>query len=376
MRRTQLAILILVAVVLGAAAWLLVSRSTTSWQSNTGKKSDKVINLPINDVAAIRIKQPEGEVNLVKKADKWVVKERADYPASFDTISTFLRQIWELKPGQEVKAGLSQLGRLELLESGKGSEAGTLVEFKGAQGQRLAALRLGKKYMRESNQSFAQGRSFRAGRYVMPEGNSHEVTLVTQTFQQADYKPERWLDREFIKIEKPVSITCAGNEPDMSWKLTKDTGATDWKLADLKPGEQLDQAKAKQIAASAGNISSFNDVLAPDAPASETGLDKPVTFTIVTEDGFTYTLKAGKKNNESYPVTITVTADLPTTRAAAKDEKPEDKAKLDKEFQAKQETLQKKLAKEKGFEGRPYLISKYTIEQLEKKRTELLAPRV
>ena len=375
MKRTQLIVLILVAAALGATAWFVVMRSTTSWQSNTGRKTEKVVDFPINDVAAIRIKQPDGEVNLETKGDKWVIAERANYPANFEMISTFLRQVWELKPGQEVKVGPSQLARLELSKSGKGSEEGTLVEFKDRQGKRLAALRFGKKYMRESNQSFARGRSFAAGRYIMPEDNSHQVTLVTQVFQQVDNKPERWVDREFIKIEKPMSIACTGIDPVMNWKLERDRAATDWKLTDLKIGEQLDQTKAKQVASSAGNVSSFNDVLAPDAPASVTGLDKPVVFTIATEDGFSYVLKVGKKNDESYPITLSVSADLSATRTPGKDEKPEDKTKLDKEFQTRRETLEKKLTQEKTFEGRPFLISKYTIEQLEKKRADLLAPK-
>jgi hypothetical protein len=249
------------------------------------------------------------------------------------------------------------------------------VEFKDTQGKRLAALRFGKKYMRESNQSFAQGRSFPAGRYVMPEDNSHQVTLVAQAFQQVDNKPERWLNRDFIKIEKPVLVACAGLDPTMTWKLEKEHASTDWKLTDLKPGEQLDQTKAKQVGSAAGNLSSFTDVLAPDAAVSVTGLDKPVVFTIMNEDGFTYVLKVGKKNNESYPITIAVSANLLTLRTPGKDEKPEEKTKLDKEFQTKQETLGKKLTKEKAFEGRPFLVSKYTIEQLEKKRADLLAPK-
>ncbi len=51
MKRTQLAILVLLVVVFGAAALLLVRRSTNSWQSSIGHLPDKVVHLPINDVA-------------------------------------------------------------------------------------------------------------------------------------------------------------------------------------------------------------------------------------------------------------------------------------------------------------------------------------
>ena len=137
----------------------------------------------------------------------------------------------------------------------------------------------------------------------------------------------------------------------------------------------MDQSKAKQLASAIGNISSFVDVLAADAKPETTGLDKPTTFTVMTEDGFTYVLKVGKEMDEHYPLTVVVSASIPTTRASAKEEKAEGKTKLDKEFQIKREALEKKLAKEQGFEGRPFLIAKFSVEQLEKNWADLLAPK-
>ena len=198
----------------------------------------------------------------------------------------------------------------------------------------------------------------------MPEDGSGRVLLVSEAFQQIDNKPEQWLDRAFIKIEKPSSITMAGRTPEM-----------DWKLADAKPGEQLDKTKAAQVTSALSSISSFTDVLPPDAKPANTGLDKPAVVTVTTEDGFTYTLKLGKKTGEAYPLAVAVSADLAKSRTAAKNEKPEDKARLDKEFQTKHEALEKKLTTEKKFEGRIFLVPKYGVEQLERKRADLLAPK-
>ena len=54
-------------------------------------------------------------------------------------------------------------------------------------------------------------------------------------------------------------------------------------------------------------------------------------------------------------------------------EKPEEKAKLDKEFQEKEETLEKKLVTEKKLEGRIFLVPKFGVDLLEKSRVDLLA---
>jgi hypothetical protein len=332
------------------------------------------VDLPINDVAQITIQQPASQVNLKKEGDTWVVTERANYPANFEMISSLIRSVWSLKPVQEIKVGPSQLGRLDLLQPGQGANAGTLVDFKNAEGKRLVAVLLGKKYLRDSGQTFAQSRTFPAGRYVMPEDGLHRVSLVTETFQQVDDKPERWLDRAFIKIEKPTSIAVAGQDPGMNWKLARLEASTEWKLIDAKPDEQLEGAKAKQIASAVGNLSSFTDVLPPNEK-SQANLDKPATVTVTTEDGFTYVLKVGEKKEESYPLTVSVSAELPGARLPGKEEKPEDKARLDKEFATKHETLEKKLAKEKKLEGQTFLVPKFGIEQLEKNRADLLAPK-
>src|SRR5262245_20599201 len=137
MKRTQLAILILLVVVLGAGALLLLKRRTTSWASSTDYLPEKVVSLPINDVAQVTIQQPEIQVNLRKKGDTWVVVERADYPANFEMVGTLIRKSWELKPVQEVKVGPSQLARLSLLPPGQGADRGTLVDFKNTEGKRL-----------------------------------------------------------------------------------------------------------------------------------------------------------------------------------------------------------------------------------------------
>ncbi len=373
MKRTQLAILILLLVVLGVAAFVLVQRRTTSWESSTDYLPGKVVSLPINDVAQVTIQQPETQITLKKKGDTWVVGERADYPANFEMVSTLIRKAWELKPVQEVKVGPSQLGRLSLLKPGQGAESGTLVDFKNAEGKRLAALLFGKKYMRESNQSFAPGRSFPAGRYVMAEDGNHQVHLVSEAFQQIDGKPESWLDRSFIKIEKPITIAVAGPDPAMNWKLEQEQGTKEWKLADAKPDEHLDTVKARQIASALNSISSFTDVLAPESKPESLGLDKPTTITVTTEDGFNYLLRAGKMVDQSYALTVSVSANLVSARTPSKDEKPEDKSRLDKEFQTQHETLEKKLAKEKKLEGRIFLVPKYGIDQLKKNRADLLA---
>ena len=121
---------------------------------------------------------------------------------------------------------------------------------------------------------------------------------------------------------------------------------------------------------------SFNDVIV-DPKAEQTGLDKPVTATIETFDGFNYTIKTAKMpaGEENYALQLNVAANLPKERTPGKDEKPEDKEKLDKEFADKQKPLQEKLKNEKQYEKWTYVVAKWTIDNLLKERKDFLAEK-
>ena len=94
-----------------------------------------------------------------------------------------------------------------------------------------------------------------------------------------------------------------------------------------------------------------------------------------TFDNFVYELRIGKLMGENYPVLVSVKAELPKERVPKPDEKPEDKTRLDQEFQTKQKEFADKLAKEQKAGNRPYLIAKGTIDQLLEDRSALIAEK-
>ena len=72
---------------------------------------------------------------------------------------------------------------------------------------------------------------------------------------------------------------------------------------------------------------------------------------------------------------LAVTAQLPKERTPGKDEKPEDKTRLDKEFKDQQKKLEDKLSQEKSFEKWVYLASNWTFDSLLKDRAQLLVEK-
>jgi hypothetical protein len=374
MNRKQVISLILAVVVIGGAGLLVYKNQNKSWEASGGQLGAKVVkDFPMNDVEHIRIKQYAGEVNLAKKNDIWVVQERNGYPANFGNISDFLKKVWELKVARPVRTGEKQLSRLELTPPEKGTNAGTLVEFKEKGGKTAASLLLGKKHMKEGggNSPFGGG-SFPDGRFVMVGNDPKTVAVVSESFSNIEPKPEDWIDKEFFKIENHKSISVTSPNPSNNWALVKESQTNEWKLADAKANEQLDTGKASGVT-SALAYPSFNDIATNAAP-DQTGLDKPTVAKIETFDGFRYDVKIGKKleDKEDHFMQIAVNANFPKERTPGKDEKPEDKEKLDKEFKEKLAKQEERLKTEKAFEQWVYVVPKYTLDPLLKGRQELL----
>lgn len=377
MNRKQLAILLVLVIVLGGAGLVLRKKQSASWTGgdpSIGKKP--LSDLAVNDVTHLAIKHDASEVNLVKKDDLWRVRERNDYPANYSEISDFLLKVRDVKVVQSEKVGASRLGRLSLA-SGAGADSALVVDFKGQNDRTLKSLLLGKKHMKKGDRASQFGEmgeeGWPDGRYVRVGADSDRVLLISDALANIEPKPDQWLNKDFFKIEKVRSIAVAFPAATNSWKLTRDTETADWKLADAKPGEQLDSSKASGVINPLSSPS-FSDVLASAKP-EETGMVKPIVVTAETFDNFTYTLKVGQKTNDNFPLAMTVTAQPAKERVVGKDEKPEDKAKLDNEFKENQKKLEEKLAQEKGYEKWVYLVSTWTVDPLLKERSQLMAEK-
>jgi hypothetical protein len=375
MNLKQLGILIAVVIVIGSAGLVLHNRQKADWAGGGADIGKKLLgDFPVNDVAHIEIKHGTNEMNLVKKDDFWRVRERGDYPANFFQISEFLLKARDLKIVQVEEIGPSQLARMELAQ-GQGSNSAVVVEFKDQGEKPIRTLLLGKKHMKKSPApSQGEGEEgFPDGRYVEVGTNSQNVALISEPFDNVDAIPDQWLNKDFIKVEKPKAIEVAFPVATNSWKLTRETETGDWKLANTNAGEELDSSKASGVT-SQFSAPNFTGVL-PGAKLDETGTNKPTVVKIETFDNFDYTINVGAKTNDDYLVTLTVAAQLPKERVAGKDEKPDDKIKLDAEFKVAQQKLADKLKQEQDYEKWTYLVPGYVVDPVLKERSELLAEK-
>jgi len=96
---------------------------------------------------------------------------------------------------------------------------------------------------------------------------------------------------------------------------------------------------------------------------------------ISTFDNFDYTITLGAKTNDDFLTTVAVAAQLAKERTPGKDEKPEERARLDKEFKDAQQKLADKLKQEQDYEHWTYSVPSWVVDPVMKSRGELLAEK-
>ena len=412
MKNKQLLIAIVVLVVLGAA--VIFTKEDSGKSSSSGestKPTNQVIEtLDATKLASITLTDSDGSVTVDQVDGKWSVTDRDGFPANFSNIQSLVDTVTELKILAKQKVGKSQLGRFELNDpaSEDAKDAGTKLELKDAEGEILQSILFGKETQGQTDSSSPFGPSG-TGRYVLVGSNT--VGEINETLS-SDLKtgPADWLHKEdFLKVEKIKSIAVEQPNQADSWTLTRGKEGEDMSLTDAKPEEKLDSSKGS----SAGRVlgyPSFDDVASKSAKPEDIGMDKAVTASIDTFEGYKYIVKMAKKE-EDHHMSFTASgtripqederkvreaeADETKPREPGKDEKPEDKERLDKEHadslakliadrekthkdnQSKLKTDRDKEFKENldklaKLEGWTFKVSSYTFDAIYKTRAEMM----
>jgi hypothetical protein len=375
MNRKQFIVLLLALAVISTAGLTVLNRHKQSWTVREAKVGEKLLpNFRPNAVAAIHIKAA-AELNIENQNGAWRVRERGNYPANFEHIKNLLVRIKDIKIVQSEDIGPSQRPRVELGEPGTSPGGGTLIEFKDARGKVLDSLLVGKRHMRaETSSDPYRMRGLFDGCYVLSPKEPSNVLLISDELAGVSGEPGAWLNTEFCKIENVKSVSLTGADGVSLWTLSRDSESKPWMLADIRPGEVLNSTKAAQTTEML-NFLGFVDLISNATPP-ENGWDKPIVLSVETFDHFSYWLKVcvSPKRSDNYQLAISVRAAIPSERVTTSAEKPEDKQRLDEDFQANTKRLQDKLAHESRFasNGWNYLIEPRLLEPLLCKRADLL----
>ena len=371
MTRRQFLMLLAALVVLGGASLAVFWQDIAAYRATGAKIGAKLLpSLKVADVVSIRLKDAKHQTTLVRKEKNWVVEERGGYPANFSEVSDLMIKLVELKVTQSEQVGESLWPRVELAEPGKGEGAGTLIEFKDGAGKVLAGLVLGKQVLKKDplNPLPSAKDGVPAGRYVRVAGAGDTVVVVSDPLAKADAAPGKWLNKDFFKADRirTLAVGPAGAAPN--WKIARDEEWGQWKFA--AGGGNLDPSAAVTVVNKLAGLA-FDDVAVDGGAARK---DKPLVAVAETFDNLVYAVKlTPREKGEDYLLTFTLTGEPPKTRAPEKGEKPEDKARRDKEFAETRKRLLERIAAERALAKWTYVISKREIEPFLQPRADMAA---
>lgn len=375
MKKILILLVVLAALIVTAVVYQNQQNATLNTAATSGTKTREML-LPSLDPTAvkkIRIKDSKAEVNVTINEDRKGAKvgERGGYFASIDRIGRVLSELREQKIASKQIVGKGAWSEIEVQPPGEGTEGvGTQMEIYGAEGKLLASLVLGKQLEISGGMSST---SFNGGsqRFVRIPDDGDTIWVVSNTFYDIEAKPDSWLDKAFMDVQKIREISVIGADEKENWKVGRKDESANYELLDAKVGEGLDTPKL--AISSLLSAPSFNDVYGKDKAAEL--LKGATKVRITTFDGFTYDAQVAKQSADGadkYYLSFSVSADIPQKRAEVKDEKEEDKKKADEDFAAQKKSKEEKLAKEKQFEGWVYEVSEYTVNSLFKKRSEIV----
>ena len=308
------AILVILLAVLGGGALLYQQQERAARPDNVGTLGKVLFkDLKAADIAAIRIVEPNATLTLRRKDERWLIAERADFPADVSRVREFVLKVIALKIGQSEPLGEKDRGRLGLDEPGKNSTtAGTQVAFLAADGKTLGSFTVGRKYFKREVDN--PERAIPDGRFVALPGEAGTAYLVGDALTQATAKTAEWIDRTSFQIEKVRSLEVR-YPGGGGYRIERAKDNAEWKLAGAKPGEKLDISRANAASYSL-SLLELADVAPKDPDAKMTGLDQPIAIDAVTLDGASYAIKVGKLSGENYYVRFAASGIKPDAKDA------------------------------------------------------------
>jgi hypothetical protein len=344
-----LAVLLVLLAALGGGALLYYRQEQSRRPPDAAALGQPLLKgLKAAEIGTIAIRAPKGQLTLERRDRRWVVAERAGYPADLDKVRDFVVQAIGLRIGEREPIGEKDRARLHL------DASGTRVEFKNAQGKTLASFIAGKKYFKHAPEH--PDKALGDGRFVLLPGDPGRVVVVAAPLEQATTRTADWVSHRGLAIDRQTEVDyrpAAGE----GWRLARTDENAPWKLVGLRAHEKLEITKAN-AAAYTFQILDIADVAPKDAQPKDLGLEHPDVVTIATSEGLHYTIRVGKLSGTLYPMTLSVSGE-PKVEG--------------KDAAQRRRKLDARLAHERALEGTVLLVEKNRLEDALKKRSELLA---
>jgi len=341
-------VLVVLLAALGGGALFVYQKDRAREPASAARLGQPVLpGLTAAEIESVEIRAPDATLTLARRADGWVVAERANFPADVDKVRELVLAAIGLKVGQVDAIAEKDRAGLQL------DGAGTRLEFRGAAGKVLATLVVGKKYFKREPRNPATATA--DGRFVWVPASPDTAVVVADALRLADAKSATWVSKAGFGAEL-VRVMEVDSPGAGKWRISRTRDDAQWKLTPLYAGEKLDVIRANSASYSLHRVE-IADVAPSGLRPDQTGLDKPITVVASTFDRLTYTIKLGKAQGDDYYATVWVAGEPKVTGP-------------DAEKRAKQ--IAERLPRERALAGQVLLVARSKFEDVLKKRAELL----
>ncbi|MDG1976845.1 MAG: DUF4340 domain-containing protein, partial [Akkermansiaceae bacterium] len=221
MSRLQLLILWILA--LGAGFYYFNSKDVPDSISNKTELevgSQIVPSDLIETVDSLTLISGEDKASLKKIDGRWVVSEKGDFPANYDSINQVIGALREAKVAQSVVATDEYYDRFKLdpTSEEEGEQPDTISLQKD--GKESSTIFLGK--TREST----GGSGGRAGRFVRLSNDKTGVYVIQESFSFLNADPNNWINKSLTPLKEgaiKMEVTAPNDESFKSWSISRET---------------------------------------------------------------------------------------------------------------------------------------------------------
>ncbi len=392
MSRKSLLVLLVLAVVIGLAAWLTRQSSkpdeTAAGALAPGQKL--LAGLDPSQIAGVKVHTPDGAVTLKKgENDIWSVAERDGFTADAERLSGLIKGMLDLKITQAQQAGPSQYARLQLAlpdaadEKLTKEQKGTVVRLLDAKDAVLAEVVFGKAPQSEGQDPMAaMSGGGVGGKFVRLAKDTTQVFLVSESVYQATGKPADWIEKTFFQPGALKRIAVTGDEGFQGWEVIREKPDASFTLKDVPAGKQLAAATGSALTSFLGYAQATDILTKTEVEALDSKQSRVAT--LETFDGLTYKLtltplatQEGDTGGANYAVQAEIAGTYvePTPADGAK--KPEEMSEEEKKADAANKEAAKKawdekLAKEQKLAARVFKVGSYTVDAIWKSGSEVV----
>ena len=391
MSRLQLLILWILA--LGAGFYYFNSKDVPDSISNKTELevgSQIVPSDLIETVDSLTVISGDDKASLKKIDGRWVVSEKGDFPANYDSINQIIGALREAKVAQSVVATDEYYDRFNLDPATEedGEQPDTILLEKD--GKESSTIFLGK--TREST----GGSGGRAGRFVRLSNDESGVYVVQESFSFLNASPDNWINKSLTPLKEGVvkmEVTAPNDESFKSWTVSRESVRDDFIVEGLGEKEETkntETAALKNLLAGA----TFTELITSDdykKRANEKAA-RQLKATDSTGTTFSITVTPEKKTEEKeekkedgsnptpapavdYFVSIEILNGPTKPEPIGPDASVQEKAVYAERVNNLADVSTGVNRMRKTYEGRYFLVSEATIGSLNKNRGELIQPK-